>query len=69
MLQYIQYLFFCLLQLILHQDHTFLDGGIIGFGAGGVDLTAKFLQDERKFFSFTGLFLGQYRPEIITMVP
>ncbi len=45
-LQDIQYLFFCLLQFVFHLHYAFLDRGIVGFGAGGVDFASDFLKNK-----------------------
>ena len=41
-----------LLQLVLHTDNELLDAGVVGFGAGRVDLAAHLLNDEAKLAVF-----------------
>ena len=42
-------------KFVFHADDKLLDAGVVGFGAGGVDLAAHFLDDEAQLFAGIGL--------------
>ena len=42
-------------QFVFHADDELLDAGVVGFGAGGVDFAAHFLDDEAQLFAGIGL--------------
>ena len=42
-------------KFVFHADNKLLDAGVVGFGAGGVDFAAHFLDDEAQLFAGIGL--------------
>ena len=62
-LQNIHRLLAYLLELILHLHHEFLDSGMVGLGAGSVDLAPHLLDDESQFLSRIWFNLSSNRVE------